>query len=148
MTTTHDRTTSHELEREADANRAQLSETLDELRYMLTPGQITEELFSFARTSGASLLRSLGNAAVQNPIPTLLIGAGCAMFLSGSGRRAYRHEHWTGGQPSRGTVGGASESSFTTAARGATEALGRAAQSAGSAASATPRRRWRSVPLP
>jgi ElaB/YqjD/DUF883 family membrane-anchored ribosome-binding protein len=41
---------------------------------------------TYSRGGGADFLRGLRNAAAANPIPTLLIGAGCAMFLSGKGR--------------------------------------------------------------
>ena len=77
---------SRELETEASATRARLSNNLDELASHLTPGRILDEVMTYSRGGGADFLRGLRNAAAANPIPTLLIGAGCAMFLSGKGR--------------------------------------------------------------
>jgi hypothetical protein len=71
-----------ELEFEAEARRDNLANTLDELRGRMTPGQVMDEVLSYAKGSGASFLQSLFEAAKANPIPTMLIGAGCAMFLS------------------------------------------------------------------
>lgn len=85
MTTTDRETTPQDIEREAEASRRRLSSTLDELRDNLTPGHVVEELLDNAKDGGASMLRALGKAARENPIPTLLIGTGCAMFLMGSG---------------------------------------------------------------
>jgi hypothetical protein len=77
---------SRELETEASATRARLSNNLDELASHLTPGRVLDEVMTYSRGGGADFLRGLKNAAAANPIPTLLIGAGCAMFLSGKGR--------------------------------------------------------------
>jgi len=77
---------SRELETEASATRARLSNNLDELASHLTPGRVLDEVMTYSRGGGADFLRGLRNAAAANPIPTLLIGAGCAMFLSGKGR--------------------------------------------------------------
>jgi ElaB/YqjD/DUF883 family membrane-anchored ribosome-binding protein len=63
-----------------------LSNNLDELANHLTPGRVLDEVMTYSRGGGADFLRGLRNAAAANPIPTLLIGAGCAMFLSGKGR--------------------------------------------------------------
>jgi hypothetical protein len=71
-----------ELEFEAEATRDNLASTLDELRGRMTPGQVMDEVLSYAKGSGASFLQSLFEAAKANPIPTMLIGTGCAMFLS------------------------------------------------------------------
>ena len=77
---------SRELETEASATRARLANNLDELASHLTPGRVLDEVMTYSRGGGAGFLRGLRNAAAANPIPTLLIGAGCAMFLSGKGR--------------------------------------------------------------
>src|SRR5690606_5788381 len=78
--------TSRDYERAADASRARLASSLDELSSSLTPGRVLDELMTYSRGGGGQFLHGLGNAASQNPIPTLLIGAGLAMFLSGKGR--------------------------------------------------------------
>ena len=73
-------------EREAEETRRRLSTSLDELASNLTPGRMLDEVLSYARAGGGDFLRGLGNAASANPMPTLLIGIGAAMFLTGKGR--------------------------------------------------------------
>lgn len=85
MSVNHDRST-RSYEREADETRRRLSSSLDELATSLTPGRMLDEVLSYARAGGADFLRGLGNAASANPMPTLLIGLGAAMFLTGKGR--------------------------------------------------------------
>jgi hypothetical protein len=82
MTMRNGNDSSADLEYEAEATRNNLASTLDELRGRMTPGQVMDEVLSYAKGSGASFLQSLFEAAKANPIPTMLIGAGCAMFLS------------------------------------------------------------------
>jgi Protein of unknown function (DUF3618) len=67
---------------EAEATRYRLSQRLDELSDRLTPGQVFDEMLTYARGGGGTFLRAFSNAARENPIPTFLIGAGCMMFLS------------------------------------------------------------------
>src|SRR5690242_21240559 len=73
---------SRDYEREAEATRYRLADTLDELHDRLTPGHMLDEVLSYARGGGAGFARALTNAARENPIPALLIGAGCALFLA------------------------------------------------------------------
>jgi hypothetical protein len=74
--------TSSEIEREAEASRARLARTLDQLRDNLTPQHIADELLGSARDGAASLLESVGRTAAESPLPALLIGAACAMFVA------------------------------------------------------------------
>ena len=78
--------TAHDYERAAENTRRRLSSTLDELAANLTPGRMLDEVLSYARAGGGEFLKGFGKAASANPIPTLLIGVGAAMFLSGKGR--------------------------------------------------------------
>ena len=82
MTMNRDEMTARDYEREAEATRHRLADTLDELHDRLTPGHMLDEVLSYARGGGAGFMRALSNAARENPVPTLLIGAGCAMFLA------------------------------------------------------------------
>jgi len=82
MSVERDDMTARDYEREAEAARHRLADTLDELHDRLTPGHMLDEVLSYARGGGAGFARALSNAARENPIPTLLIGAGCAMFLA------------------------------------------------------------------
>lgn len=74
--------TSRDYAREANHTRRRLAESLDELNDRLTPGQIFDEVLSYTRGGSGTFLRGLSNAAKENPIPSLLIGTGCMLFLS------------------------------------------------------------------
>src|SRR6478609_7576337 len=69
-------------EREAEATRYRLANSLDELSDRLTPGQVFDEMLTYAKGGGGTFLNALSHAARDNPIPSLLIGAGLLMFLS------------------------------------------------------------------
>jgi hypothetical protein len=74
--------TSEQLEREAEATRAQIAATLDELRGRMTTGQIVDQLVDYARDSGGGeFARNFGRQVVGNPIPVALVGAGIAWLM-------------------------------------------------------------------
>ncbi len=73
---------SGDYEREAEATRRRLAQNLDELSDRLTPGQVFDEMLTYSRAGGGTFLRAFNNAVKENPLPSLLIGAGCMMFLS------------------------------------------------------------------
>src|SRR3954462_3765625 len=80
--------TSEQLERETERERARISETLEELRARMTPGQVVDRLVDYANdSSGGMFFRNLRQQAVDNPVPVALVGAGLA-WLAISGRRA------------------------------------------------------------
>lgn len=83
MTDAHNRSSS-ELEREVEDSRARVNETLNEIRDRMSPGQIVDEVVTFAKNNGgADFARNLGNQARDNPLPVVLIGAGIAWLMSG-----------------------------------------------------------------
>ena len=73
--------TSH-YERQAETIRHSLTNSLNELNQRLTPGQVFDEVLSYAKGGGGTFLKAFSNAARDNPIPSLLIGTGCMMFVS------------------------------------------------------------------
>ncbi len=74
------------IEREVEKRRADLRGTLDQLRYRMTPGQVLDEAWRFARRSGGgSYVRNLGTSVRDNPLPVALVGAGIAWLMSGRG---------------------------------------------------------------
>jgi hypothetical protein len=79
--------TSEQLEREAEATRAQIAATLDELRGRMTPGQIVDQLVDYARErGGGEFFRNFGRQVVGNPVPVTLVGAGLAwLMMAGRG---------------------------------------------------------------
>jgi hypothetical protein len=79
------------LEREAEARRAQLSETFDELRARVTPGHVVDRLVDYAtETGGADFFRNLRDQAVANPLALGIIGAGLAWLMLSNGRETRR----------------------------------------------------------
>jgi hypothetical protein len=119
--------TSRDYEREAEATRNRLADTLDELHDRLTPGHVLDEVLTYARGGGAGFMRALTNAARENPLPTLVIGAGCAMFLA----EKTGMTRLSGGGEGAGFFGGAADAAADTAAttgRSVRSAMGTAAE--------------------
>jgi hypothetical protein len=89
-------TETERLERETEQTRAQLEQTLGELRARISPGQLLDQASDYFRNSGGrTYLHNLREEVVHNPIPITLIGAGIAwLALSGAmGRRNGRAHH-------------------------------------------------------
>jgi hypothetical protein len=81
--------TSEQLERETEEERARIAETLDELRARMTPGHVIDRLVDYATdSSGGMFFRNLRQQAVDNPVPVALVGAGLA-WLAIARRRHY-----------------------------------------------------------
>ncbi len=76
---------SAQIEREVEGTRARLTNTIEELRDRVSPGQIMEEAVSYFRGSGGNeMVQNLGRQLRDNPMPVLLIGAGIAWMMLGS----------------------------------------------------------------
>lgn len=74
-------TSAQEAEREVEASRARLDETVDALKGKLTPGQMFDEMSrSFAGSSGGEMFANFGSQIRHNPLPLALIGAGVALL--------------------------------------------------------------------
>ncbi len=73
---------SAQLQREAEAQRAGLSNTLGQLREGMTSSALSAELVGVLRDSSLSVVKSLAESARTNPGAALLIGAGLAMMLT------------------------------------------------------------------
>src|SRR6188508_2035951 len=73
---------SRDFARDAEASRIRLSEKLGDFQDGVSPGRLLDEVLSYGKNGGTFFLKALNNAARENPIPTMLVGAGCAMFLS------------------------------------------------------------------
>src|SRR5205085_10955548 len=101
---------SERLRRETEQTRAQVAETLEELRIRITPGQVVDQLDDYAGDSGAGeFFRNLGRQAVNNPLPVALMGAGLAWLMLGGkspGARSAR-EMMARGRGLAGQAGGA-----------------------------------------
>jgi len=125
-------TSSAQLQREADAARVGLADTLGQLRDGMAPSAVSGEVIALVRDSGLSIVKSLAEQARTNPVPALLIGAGLTMLLTrtsgsdvlGVANSALRSAAATGADAARG------------AASGVASAVSGAASAASSAASA------------
>lgn len=73
---------SAQLQREAEAQRAGLSNTLGQLRDGMTTSALSTELVGVLRDSSLTLVKSLADSARSNPGAALLIGAGLTMMLT------------------------------------------------------------------
>src|SRR5204862_6866468 len=75
-------TSSAQFQREADAARIGLADTLGQLRDGMAPSALSSEAIALVKDSGLSIIKALAEQARANPIPELLIGAGLAMLLT------------------------------------------------------------------
>jgi hypothetical protein len=116
-----------QLQRQADAERVGLADTLGQLRDGVTPSALSGEAIALVKDTGLSMVKSLSDQARANPVPALLIGAGIVMLLTRT----------TGGDV-MSAAGSALRSAAATgadAARSAAGAAGHAMRDAASAAS-------------
>src|SRR6185437_3866358 len=68
---------SEQLEREAEATRVRIEQTLAELRTRISPGQIVDQAVDYARdAAGGDFMRNLSRQAAKNPVPVAVMGAG------------------------------------------------------------------------
>jgi ferritin-like metal-binding protein YciE len=80
----HGRENSAKLEREVRAQRAEISDTLTEIRERLSPGQLLDAAL---RSTGTRQYASrIGSVMVRNPLPVMLIGIG-VLWLALSNHR-------------------------------------------------------------
>ena len=78
-----------ELEREAEAARARLSDTADQIRARMSPGQMMDEVLNqFRGGDGSQMLANLRDQARDNPMALALVGSGLAWLMMGSGSHA------------------------------------------------------------
>lgn len=114
-----DNRSSAEIERDVERTRDRLRDTLETLRDRASPGQIFEQVLDYARESGApEMMRNMGRAMRDNPMPLLLIGAGIGWMIfadrrgnggrrdNGGGSYDYGDDHdygrrWTAGPDGR-----------------------------------------------
>jgi ElaB/YqjD/DUF883 family membrane-anchored ribosome-binding protein len=71
-----------EIEDDLNRTRAQVSSTIDAIQNKLTPGQMMDQAFAYARTSlPADFGTNLGNTVRDNPVPAALVGVGLAWLM-------------------------------------------------------------------
>ena len=75
-------THAEQLERETEQTRAEIADTLDELRARMTPGHILDQLTDRMNAGAtAAFARNLRDQAVNNPLPVALLGTGLAWLM-------------------------------------------------------------------
>lgn len=78
--------TAAELELDAEAARAQVTNTAESIRSKMSPGQLIDEFSGiFTGGDGAATLTNLKGQIRDNPLPLTLIGAGLAWLMLGTG---------------------------------------------------------------
>jgi ElaB/YqjD/DUF883 family membrane-anchored ribosome-binding protein len=81
--------TTRDLENQAEADRAQVALTLEQLRGRMSTGQLFDQAVAYARGhGGAEFMRNLGDHVKVNPLPVALITAGIGWLMAGSRRPA------------------------------------------------------------
>jgi len=90
-------TQSEQLERKVHQARARLTETFEELRAGMTPGQVFDQFADYARKGPAvEFFRNLARDMRENPLPLTLIGAGVAWLIIASSQSSRaRAKHLT-----------------------------------------------------
>jgi hypothetical protein len=76
-----------EIEREVDAERARVAETIDKLQNSVSLGNVVDEVVRTVGPYGADFGRNLSRQVRDNPLPLLLTGLGLAWLMVGSGPR-------------------------------------------------------------
>jgi hypothetical protein len=101
-----------EIEREVEASRASVEETVAALKDKMTLGQIVDEAAHFFKgTSGGDVVSTLGTQIRANPLPVALVGIGIAWLMSGRGTPHVPTPSWGGGD--EGVSTGAGHSAYS-----------------------------------
>lgn len=137
-------TSSAQLQREADAVRVGLADTLGQLRDGMAPSAFSGEAIALVKDSGLSILKAVADSARANPVPALLIGAGLTMLLTrttgsdvmGVAASTLKSAAATGADAARSAASGVAgaASSVAGAARGAAGSVAGAASGVAGAA--------------
>lgn len=77
---------SSQIEREVEASRANVEDTVEALKDKMSIGQMVDEAARyFGNSGGSDMVSNLGAQVRDNPLPLVLIGAGIAWLVSGRG---------------------------------------------------------------
>jgi hypothetical protein len=115
---------SAELEREAEAARARVSDTAESIRQKLSAGQLIDEFSDmFTRGDLAGGLKNLKSQASENPLPVALVGLGLAWLALGKGTSGHHESGRSyGGEQMASSGDGSIVSSMTSGAASAASA--------------------------
>lgn len=119
---------SEQLERQADLTRAQLADTLEELRVRISPSQVVDELMDYTREGGAAeIARNLGRDVRAHPLSMALVAAGLGWLFLENARPARVGD----GEQESGMAEAIAGGAPVQAVKGVGESLGRSASDSG-----------------
>jgi ElaB/YqjD/DUF883 family membrane-anchored ribosome-binding protein len=127
------------LEQETENTRTRVSELLDELRGRVSPGEIVDQMVSYAGDGAGEFVRTLGNQLRNNPLPAVLIGVSVAWLMFSDRRppqaaRTARRSH-----PAADALASGGGEAVETAGRAQARVLGASETLTASAADTTDR---------
>ena len=73
----------NQIENQAEAHRAHISDLLEELRARVTPGEVLDQFVGW--DEGHEIARTFGRQVKNNPLPLALIGTGVAWLMLSDG---------------------------------------------------------------
>lgn len=74
-----------ELERDAEATRANIADTAESIRNKMSPGQLIDEFAGLFSGDGAAALSNMKGQIRDNPLAVTMVGAGLAWLMLGQG---------------------------------------------------------------
>jgi hypothetical protein len=90
-----------ELEHEADRVRADFEHTLEALEQRFSPGEMLDQVLEVVKRNGGDFAQNLATQVRNNPLPTLLAGAGITWLIASSARAPQARR---GGDGTRATL--------------------------------------------
>lgn len=76
---------SAQIEKEIEQTRTSMDKTLDALQEKLSPGQLVDQLLTYAKSGPGGYFSNLGHTVQQNPVPVALVGVGLGwLMMSGA----------------------------------------------------------------
>lgn len=84
----HDHTdrSPEQIEREIEATRREMSQTIDAIQQRLSPDYLMDQAMGYLRTGPGTFANNIGKAVRDNPIPVALVGIGVAWLAMGGTR--------------------------------------------------------------
>jgi len=84
MAYTSENQSAADIEREIAEDRRRIETKLDAIQQRMSPGQLVDEVISYAKSSGGGEYASnLGAAVKNNPVPMALVGIGLTWLMAG-----------------------------------------------------------------
>lgn len=72
---------SADLQREIDAQRSRVEDTIDQIQDKLSPGQLVDELLNYTK-GGGEIVSNLQRQVTSNPLPVALLGVSLAWLMA------------------------------------------------------------------